>query len=84
MAVGLLLTRLVVLLPVLILHRILLRFRLGLAAQLAARSKVAVVLFEAKVVEVLVPKEVMLGRVQIPVGIWIFGVIPQMHFRALS
>ena len=83
MAVGLLLTRLVVLLPVLIWHRILLRFRLGLAAQVAARSKVAVVLFEAKVVEIPVPKEVMLGCVQIPVGIWILGVIPQMHVRAL-
>ena len=75
MAVGPLLTRLVVLLPVLIWHRILLRFRLGLD------SKVAVVFFVSEVAEVLVPKEVMLGRVQIPVRIWM---IPHMHFRAPS
>ena len=69
MAVGLLLARHEVFLAILVLHRILIRFCLCLPGQFAARSKVAVVLLEAKVQEVLVPKEIMLGCVQIPVGI---------------
>ena len=83
MAVGLLLARHEVLLAIIVLYGILLCICLGLPGQLAARSKVAAVLLETKVQEVFMPKEVVLCGVQEALGIWVFGMIPQMLLCAL-
>ena len=77
------LTRLVVLLPIILLQRILPRLCLCLSSKFPARSEVAVVLLEAEVLEVSVPEKVMLRRVQKTVWIWVFVVIPQMSLGAM-
>ena len=83
MAVAHLPTRLVLLLPMILLQRIRARFCMRLLSKLPARLEVAVVLLEAEVLEVPVPEKVMLRRVQKAVGIWVFGVISLMPLGAM-
>ena len=83
MAVAPLLTRLVVLLPIILLQRILARLCICLSRKLPARREVAVVFLESEVLEVPVLEEVMLRCVQIAVGIWVVGVISQMPLGAM-
>ena len=83
MAVAPLLTRLVVLLPIVLLQRILARLCTCPSSKLPARREVAVVLLEAEVLEVPVSEEVVLRCVHKAVGIWVIGVFSEMPLGAM-